>query len=151
MELEQFLFDTSHAPRARRLAYEILLRGDPSLADRVLPKALDDPSLELRRDAVARVLADADRIAAAEPIDPAPAVAAYQKAFDAARDSDQVKHAAEQLAHLGQHVNLPEHFGFITDLARRRTVRQSGEEGIRRRLSAGGRRGFCGQLRRQNR
>ncbi len=114
-ELERFLFDTNHSARARRLAYEILLRGDPSLADRVLPKALDDPSLELRRDAVARVLAEADRIAAAEPIDQASAVAAYQKAFDAARDSDQVKHAAEQLAHLGQHVNLPEHFGFITD------------------------------------
>ena len=29
-ELERFLFDTRHTPRARRLAYEILLRGDPS-------------------------------------------------------------------------------------------------------------------------
>jgi hypothetical protein len=114
-ELERFLFDTNHSARARRMVYEILLRGDPGLADRALPKMLDDPSLELRRDAAARVLAEADRIAAAEPIDPEPTVAMYQKAFDAARDSDQVKHAAEQLARLGRQVNLPEHFGFITN------------------------------------
>ena len=78
--LERFLFDTNHAPRARRLAYEILLRGDPALADRVLPKMLDDPSLEMRRDAVAQVIAEADRLAAAEPIDKAKTVAAYRKA-----------------------------------------------------------------------
>jgi hypothetical protein len=113
-ELERFLFDQRHAPRARRLAYEILLRDEPGLADRVLPKMLDVPSLELRRDAVARVIAEADRLAASEPIDRAKAIAAYSKALDAARDQDQVKHASEQLSHFGQNVDLPRHFGFIT-------------------------------------
>ena len=75
---------------------------------------LDDPSLELRRDAVARVLSEADRLAATEPIDQGHTVAAYQTAFDAARDLDQVKHAAEQLAHFGRGVDLAQHFGFIT-------------------------------------
>ena len=45
-----------------------------------LPKMLDDPSLEMRRDAVARVIADADRLAAAEPLDQAQTVAAYRRA-----------------------------------------------------------------------
>ncbi|HEV3417776.1 MAG TPA: hypothetical protein VG056_13205 [Pirellulales bacterium] len=112
--LERFLFDTRHAPRGRRLAYEILLRGDPALADRVLPKMLNDPSLEMRRDAVARVFAEADKLAEAEPEDKPPVVAAYQKALDAARDLDQVNRAAERLRQLGQKVDLPRHFGFIT-------------------------------------
>ncbi|HKD35603.1 MAG TPA: hypothetical protein VKB78_02350 [Pirellulales bacterium] len=114
-ELERFLFDRSHAPRARRLAYEILLGGDPALAYRVLPKMLDDPCLEMRRDAVARVIAEADRLAAATPVDTPKTVAEYEKALDAARDLDQVKHAADQLRHFGAKVDMARHFGFITD------------------------------------
>ena len=112
-ELERFLFDTKHAPRARRLAYEILLRGDPALADRVLPKMLDDPSLEMRRDAVARVLAAADKLAESEPVDPPRVVAQYQAALDASRDLDQVNRAVERLRHFGQTVDLPRQFGFV--------------------------------------
>ena len=100
---------------ARRLAYEILLRGDPALADRVLPKMLDDPSLEMRRDAVAQVIAEADRLAAAEPIDKAKTVAAYRTALGSARDLDQVNHVAAQLRHFGEKVDLARHFGFITE------------------------------------
>ncbi len=106
-ELERFLFDTRHAPRARRLA-------DPSLADRVLPKMLDDPSLEMRRDSVARVIAEADRLAAAQPLDQAQTVAAYRRALDAALDLDQVNRIAGQLRHFGEQVDLSRHFGFIT-------------------------------------
>ena len=54
--LEAFLVDRRHAPRSRRLAYEWLVRVDPATADRLLPGMLDDPSLELRRDAVAQLL-----------------------------------------------------------------------------------------------
>ena len=54
--LEKFLVDRRHAPRSRRLAYEWLVRVDPAAADRLLPGMLDDPSLELRRDAVAQLL-----------------------------------------------------------------------------------------------
>lgn len=113
--LERFLFDTGHAPRARRLAYEVLLRGDSALADRVLSKMLDDPSLEMRRDAVAQVIAEADRLAAAEPMDVAKTVAAYRKALDSARDLDQVNHVAAQLKHFGEKVDLARHFGFIAE------------------------------------
>lgn len=112
-ELERFLFDAKHGARGRRLAYEILLRGDPALAERVLPKMLDDPSLEMRRDAVARAIAAAERLAESKPADQSRVVAAYQTAFDSARDVDQVKLLAERLKELGQTVNLPRHFGFI--------------------------------------
>ena len=52
--IEQFLADTRHAGPSRRLAYEVLVRVDPATPDRWLPKMLDDPGAELRRDAVAR-------------------------------------------------------------------------------------------------
>ena len=54
-ELRRFLLDRRHAAAGRRFAYETLLAGDPTLADRLLPTMLDDPVLELRRDAVDRV------------------------------------------------------------------------------------------------
>ena len=112
-DLENFLRDRRHAPRARRLAYEILLAGDATLADRVLPTMLDDPSLELRRDAVARVLAEADRLADGQPAVRARALAQYQIVLNSARDTDQIKQAVEQLRRFGQTVDLPRHFGFI--------------------------------------
>ena len=112
-DLEVFLNDRRHAPRARRLAYEILLVGDATLADRVLPTLLDDPSLELRRDAVARVLAEADRSANAQPQDRVRAISQYQIVLNSARDTDQIKRAVEQLRRFGQTVDLARHFGFI--------------------------------------
>jgi hypothetical protein len=50
--LETFLNDRSHDPRGRRLAYELILKAEPTAADRLKPKLIDDPSPELRRDAV---------------------------------------------------------------------------------------------------
>src|SRR5262245_11850510 len=54
--LEKFALDTSHAPRARRLAFEWLARADKTAPDRLIPGMLQDPSVEFRRDAVARLL-----------------------------------------------------------------------------------------------
>ena len=68
-ELEEFLSQDQHDPRARRLAYEWIARGDPTAPDRLIPRMLDDPSLELRRDAVARVLAAAEQAAAEQKDD----------------------------------------------------------------------------------
>jgi len=110
-QLEEFLLDTSHAPRARRVSYELLLRVDPEVRQRLIPKFLNDPSLELRRDAVADALAQADALLAT---DRTRAAAAYREALTAARDSDQVDRAAEKLKDLGEKVDLPRHFGFIT-------------------------------------
>jgi hypothetical protein len=111
--LEAFLSDKSHNPRARRLAYEWIARADPAAPDRLIPRMLDDPSVELRRDAVARVLTAAETALAKDENDAA--LADFRKALGAARDLDQVKVVTEALKKLGHPVDLPHHFGFIVD------------------------------------
>lgn len=109
-QLEQFVKDTKHGARARRLAFEFLTSADKSAEARLVPTFLNDPSLELRRDAVALQLSQAEKSVA----DDRPgAIAAYRKAFAASRDLDQVKEAVEALKKLDQEVDLPLHFGFI--------------------------------------
>src|SRR5262245_24917869 len=42
-ELQRYIGDRKHEPQGRRLAYEWLVRFDPSAADRLMPSFLDDP------------------------------------------------------------------------------------------------------------
>ena len=109
--LVEFLKNTEMSPRARRTAYELLAKTNPNAEQTFIPDMLDDPSLELRRDAVALVLAGADKLRDAEKKEQA--IAKYGKAFYAARDVDQIKTAYAQLGELGQEVDLARHFGFI--------------------------------------
>ncbi len=111
-ELERFVGDRGHAPRARRLAYEWLVRTDPTAPDRLLPGLLDDPSVELRRDAVARLIDEAEQVA--ESDGPAKAVPRYRKALTFARDLDQIRLLADRLEEQGEEVDLTRHFGFLT-------------------------------------
>lgn len=108
--LEKFALDTSHAPRARRLAFEWLARADKTAPDRLIPGMLHDPSTEFRRDAVARLLAEAE---STPDSDAAALKAVYQKALSGARDKDQVEAIAAALKKLGQGVDLADHFGFV--------------------------------------
>jgi hypothetical protein len=110
-ELEKFLADTRHARVARRLAYEWLVRVDPTAADRLLPKMLHDPSPELRRDAVARAIREAKALLDRD--ERKAATAAYRKAFAGAADQDQVDRIAEQLKELGVKVDLAAHLGVV--------------------------------------
>ncbi|HZZ71669.1 MAG TPA: hypothetical protein VFE24_05410 [Pirellulales bacterium] len=110
--LEAFLAQTEHNPAGRRLAYEWLVKADSTATERLLPMMLDDPSMELRRDAVAQKMAAAE---ARLPKDKAAAGALFRTAFTAARDLDQVKALAEKLRGLGQKVDLPVHYGFIME------------------------------------
>jgi hypothetical protein len=110
-DLERFVCDRKHVPRARRLAFEWLLRADDRTAQRFLPNMLDDSSLELRRDAVAWYIRKADELLVKGQ---APdARAAYRKALAAARDQDQVQQLAGALGKLGVKVDIAAHFGFI--------------------------------------
>jgi hypothetical protein len=110
-ELETFLRDRRHDPTARRFAYELILKGDPAAAERLLPGMLDDPSRDLRRDAVARVMAGADKLAKDKKS--TEAEAEYRRALAAARDFDQLGAIVKQLGELGQKVSLAQHVGFI--------------------------------------
>lgn len=108
-DLEKFLADTRESPRARRLAYELIASVDETAPTRLIPTLLDDPSLELRRDAVAVQLEKAETL----KDDKAASIGAYQRAFHAARDLDQIKAAAKALRDLGETVDIPRQMGFI--------------------------------------
>jgi hypothetical protein len=109
--LEEYLADRSHSARSRRLAFEWLTQVDPALRVRWIPQLLNDPSLELRREAVAKEL---ERGHAAETIDQLDeAVAAYNTALTHARDPDQIDTAYNALRKLDQPVDLLKHFGWV--------------------------------------
>jgi hypothetical protein len=110
--LEAFVRDKSHPPRARRLAYDWLVKVDPSAADRLIPGMLLDPAPEFRRDAVALKIAEAAKV---DPlINRAQAVRLYREALSGAIHDDQVKTCAEALRKMGQTVNIAEHFAYLT-------------------------------------
>jgi hypothetical protein len=106
-KLEAFLKDIRHAGPSRRLAYECLVRIDPTTPQRFLPKMLDDPSPELRRDAVAAKLDDA-KAAKLAPKE------FYQGLLTHARDRDQVDAICKELKGLGVEIDQTRHYGFIT-------------------------------------
>ena len=60
-ELEQFALDRTHAPQSRKLAFDWLVRIDPTATDRLVPGMLDDPSPEFRREAVQRLIDAAEQ------------------------------------------------------------------------------------------
>ncbi|HMC66516.1 MAG TPA: hypothetical protein VKI65_16395 [Gemmataceae bacterium] len=110
-KLEAFVKDTGHSGGARRLAYEWLTRVDTGAPSRLLPGMLHDPGSELRRDAVAMAIRDAQKLL--ERGEKNTARDAFRKTFAAARDKDQVDLLAKELKPLGVEVNLVAHFGFI--------------------------------------
>ena len=111
-QLEKFVRDRSHQPRARRLAYELLVKVDPSTTDRMIPGMLLDPAPEFRRDAVALKIAEAAKV---DPkLDKPKAARLYREALSGAIHDDQVKAIAAALEKLGQKVNITDHFAFLT-------------------------------------
>jgi hypothetical protein len=108
--LKAFLLDTRHAGRARRLAYELICSVDPTASQRMLPTMLDDPSAELRYDAVSIALEAAKQA----PADSEAAKADLRRLLSAARDGNQVEAIARELGRRGDQVDLVAHFGFVT-------------------------------------
>ncbi len=78
---------------------------------RWIAKLLNDPSLELRRDAIEHQLQQAQAALDAEQTEQA--ITLYGSALDHARDLDQIEAATESLRKLDQTVDLPTHFGFV--------------------------------------
>lgn len=113
-DLEKFALNVKQGDRARRLAFELLTRDDPNTPERLLPQMLNDPSLELRRDAIARLQKQTDELAFAKAA-PEKIIDGYRQAFTAARDVDQIDALAKQLRDLKQQVDLPRHYGFVMD------------------------------------
>jgi hypothetical protein len=110
-DLVRFLGETKHDPRARRLAFDLVKGADPARAEKLLDGMTDDPSVELRRDAVAKIITAADVLKSGDK--KAEALAAYQKAFAASRNVGQIKSLATTIRELGGTVDVSGHFGFI--------------------------------------
>jgi len=111
--LESFLRDTQHDPQARRLAYELIVERQPGARERLLPDMLDDPSPDLRRDSVARLLDQAEK--GFQSGQKKEALPIFKKCLAAARDKGQIDKSARRLRELGEPVDLPTHLGFIMD------------------------------------
>ena len=112
-ELGKFLLETRHNPRARRLAFELMGRIDPSTTDKLLAGMLNDPSLEIRLDAVQKVIDQAGQSLAVS--NNTGAALLFQQALSSARDAEQIDGIAQKLKDLGQPVDLQKLFGFLTE------------------------------------
>jgi len=111
-DLGIFLRETRHNPRARRLAFELLKRNDAATADKLLSGMLNDPSLEIRYDAVQKVIDQAGQSLASSN-QPA-ALLLFQQALNSARDVQQIDSITQKLEELGSPVDSLKLFGFLT-------------------------------------
>ncbi|MEO2047717.1 MAG: hypothetical protein ABGX16_14225 [Pirellulales bacterium] len=109
-ELRQFVIDLSNPSRARRTAFEWLIQIDPAARDRLLPKMVEDSSLELRHDAIAQLIVEAEK-AANDDLKRAH----YRRSFTAARDLTQTVQCVKSLEKLGDSQDLEKHFGYVTE------------------------------------
>lgn len=109
--LETVLRDTRHHPRARRLAFELIQRVDTAKAQAILPSFLQDPGSELRREAVAQLMATA---AGQIPNSKPAAVTTYRQALGFSREADQIEDIAKRLLDLGDKVDLAKTFGWVS-------------------------------------
>lgn len=109
--LESFVNDRSHNPRARRLAYDLIASANPKTAEQLMTKMLDDPSPELRRDSVQRLVNEADAFRKAANTNAA--ISQYEAALKPARDIDQITAIAKALGELNKPVDLRTTFGWV--------------------------------------
>lgn len=105
--LAGFVADKALASRGRSLAFGWLEARDPARAAALLAGMLDEESLDLRRAAVATLLADA------AGGDAEAQLAAHRRALDAARDVDQVEAIAAWLTEHGEPTDVAEALGFV--------------------------------------
>ena len=110
-ELNKFVKDTQHSPHARALTFDMLSRHAKTDAEAMMMALINDPSTELRRHPVGKLLEEGD--AALAKKDNAAAISAYRKALEGARDEDQIKALTKKLRALNEKVDLPKHFGLL--------------------------------------
>ncbi len=109
IDVGTFAADRKRNPAARRLAFELLAKADKTAADAMLPSFVNDPSPDLRRDAIAAGLKGL--------VQPRGATVEVRLAqlFAAARDQDQVEDIAAKLKKLGVEKDVTKHYGFVTE------------------------------------
>ena len=107
-DLETFVRDTTQDPRARRLAFEWLHDRNPSLCNSLLDGMIEDPSLELRRDALNKFLATKE-----DTTDETLQKTIVRKGLMVARDRDQIDRCVTWLKEHGEQVDVAAVYGFV--------------------------------------
>jgi hypothetical protein len=99
--------DRKQPARVRTLAFGWLKDRDTSRAEGLLDGMLDDPAIDLRREAVEK------QLAAVATADEVSQKATYQKCLAVARDVDQIERITGWLSEHGEKLNLVEVLGFV--------------------------------------
>jgi hypothetical protein len=110
--LEKYVLDRQNGPTGRRVAYELLVQLDAKTPDRLLPGMIDDPSVELRRDAIGAAMEKIEPLVKSKPEE---AKAQYEKLFTASREENQAVKISKSLKELGGKPDLSTHFGVVTE------------------------------------
>ncbi len=99
--------DRKQTARARTLAFGWLKDRNPSRAEGLLDGMLDDPALDLRREAVEK------QLTAVATADETAQKATHRQCLAAARDVDQIERIAGWLSEHGEKVNVALVLGFV--------------------------------------
>lgn len=108
--LRAFVLDSTQSPRGRRSAYEWLVEAEPETPNELLPELINDPSLELRYDAVEHLLKQVTD----ESSDDQKAEL-LEQALHASRQFKQIQGISEQLTKLNRQADLTHEFGCVTE------------------------------------
>lgn len=122
--LIKFLEDKSHNPRSRKMVFEWMVRAKPEMRKSWIATFNNDPSMELRREAVADML---EQIKAKKE---KATITDYQGVISYTRDRDQVDEIAKAMKALGQELDIAEHFGFIRQWTVLSQFDNTGEKGF---------------------
>jgi hypothetical protein len=107
-KLEEFVRSRVNDPAARAAAFDVFLSLAPNDAATFLANSVDDPSVEIRRAAVA------DRLKHATEYRGDDRVKFYRFLFDNVRDMDQAEDIAKRMHdELGDLLDLSTHFGYL--------------------------------------
>lgn len=113
MELTEFLLNEANAPRARSLSFELIQSNDSHAGEILLRGMLNDPSNDLRRQAVEQWVQAGTN--ALSDKNPNTAKVIFRQALQYARDIEQIRTLADELEKLEHTVDIPDLLGFITD------------------------------------
>ncbi len=103
-QLESFLNDKKQDGESRYLVFQWLTDQQPELREQMLDTMREDPSLELRFDAIALALQKLEKSTEIMPL---------QALLDSARHPDQIETITKKLQKAGQEVDQAQVFGFL--------------------------------------
>ena len=113
MALTEFLLNEDNAPRARSLCFELIQSGDAKAGEVLLRGMLNDPSNDLREQAIDQWIAAGEEALSNKQSSTAKVI--FRQALQYARDIEQIRSLADELEKMEYTVDIPNLLGFITD------------------------------------